>query len=206
MKKSKADKRAEKVHDEIVNINIDAGANFLSGDRSPKALKMMRTQYAAIAERAETAASEGLQPPEGPIIKGVVELKRDNFRERAAKSYALAGYASSKLGDYNGAAQFYESSARNYHGLANESGVQNYKEMLIKEKKEKGLAKMMRIRASISGLLKKLPFAAVILIFCFGILFLSSNITGNVIGNMTNSTSNIIGAAFLVVGLVGGFF
>ena len=39
-----------------------------------------------------------------------------------------------------------------------------------------------------------------------GLFFLSSNITGKVIGNLTNSTSNIIGAVLLVVGLVGGFF
>lgn len=39
-----------------------------------------------------------------------------------------------------------------------------------------------------------------------GIFFLSNNITGNVIGNMTNSTSNIIGVTFLLVGLVAGFF
>jgi len=39
-----------------------------------------------------------------------------------------------------------------------------------------------------------------------GLFFLSSNFTGNVIGNMTNSTSNIFGAALLIVGLVGGFY
>ena len=39
-----------------------------------------------------------------------------------------------------------------------------------------------------------------------GIFFLSNNITGNVIGNMTNSTSNIIGVGLLVIGLVAGFF
>jgi len=38
-----------------------------------------------------------------------------------------------------------------------------------------------------------------------GIFFISSNITGNVIGNLTNSSSNIIGAVLLVAGLVGSF-
>ena len=42
--------------------------------------------------------------------------------------------------------------------------------------------------------------------FIAGIFFLSTSITGNVIGNMANSTSNIIGAVLLVVGLVAGFF
>ena len=39
-----------------------------------------------------------------------------------------------------------------------------------------------------------------------GLLFLSSNITGNVIGNLTNSTSSVIGVILLCVGLVTGFF
>ena len=36
--------------------------------------------------------------------------------------------------------------------------------------------------------------------------FLSSNITGNAISNLTNQTSNFLGAGLLVVGLVAGFF
>lgn len=38
------------------------------------------------------------------------------------------------------------------------------------------------------------------------ILFFSPNFTGNAIGNMTNSTSNILGTVFILVALVGGFF
>jgi len=38
-----------------------------------------------------------------------------------------------------------------------------------------------------------------------GIFFLSSNLTGNVIGNMTNSTSNWIGGILFAVGLIGAF-
>ena len=39
-----------------------------------------------------------------------------------------------------------------------------------------------------------------------GIFFLSSNLTGNVVGNMTNSTSNWIGGILFAIGLVGAFF
>ncbi len=38
------------------------------------------------------------------------------------------------------------------------------------------------------------------------IFFLSPNITGNAIGNMTNSSSSTIGIIFLFVGLIAGFF
>jgi len=39
-----------------------------------------------------------------------------------------------------------------------------------------------------------------------GLFFLSSNVTGNVIGNMTNSTSNWIGGVLFALGLVGALF
>lgn len=46
----------------------------------------------------------------------------------------------------------------------------------------------------------------IILSFLVSLFFLSSNITGNVVGNLTNSTSNWIGAVLLVIGLVGVYF
>lgn len=39
-----------------------------------------------------------------------------------------------------------------------------------------------------------------------GLFFLSSNMTGNVIGNVSQGFGNILGAGFLVVGLVAGFY
>jgi hypothetical protein len=39
-----------------------------------------------------------------------------------------------------------------------------------------------------------------------GIFFLSSNLTGNVIGSLNQSSSNFIGIGFFLVGLVGAFF
>lgn len=50
-------------------------------------------------------------------------------------------------------------------------------------------------------------FAAASIIGIFGgLFFLSSNITGNVVGSLTNSTSNIVGAVLLVLGIIGSFF
>jgi len=39
-----------------------------------------------------------------------------------------------------------------------------------------------------------------------GIFFLSSNITGNTIANVSQSSGNILGAGLLIVGLIAGFF
>jgi hypothetical protein len=39
-----------------------------------------------------------------------------------------------------------------------------------------------------------------------GIFFLSPNLTGNVIGNITNNSSNIFGGVLFILGIVGAFF
>ncbi|MFH1521914.1 MAG: hypothetical protein ABIF18_03065 [archaeon] len=39
-----------------------------------------------------------------------------------------------------------------------------------------------------------------------GLLFLSPNLTGNVVGTLSNSSSNLIGGVLFFVGLVGAFF
>jgi len=48
--------------------------------------------------------------------------------------------------------------------------------------------------------------AAAILGIGLGAIFLSSNVTGNVIGNLSLSTSNILGALLLSAGIVGAYF
>lgn len=54
-----------------------------------------------------------------------------------------------------------------------------------------------------SGLEKKTSGTLAILGTLGGLFFLSSNLTGNIVGNMTNSTSNWIGGVLFIVGLVG---
>lgn len=54
--------------------------------------------------------------------------------------------------------------------------------------------------------LEKTAAAASIVGILGGLFFLSSNITGNAVANVSPSSSNIFGAVLLVVGLVAGFF
>jgi len=56
-----------------------------------------------------------------------------------------------------------------------------------------------------SGLEKATATASIVGVLG-GIFFLSTNITGNVIANVSQSSGNILGAVLLVVGLVAGFF
>ncbi|MBU4069774.1 MAG: hypothetical protein KJ646_02220 [Nanoarchaeota archaeon] len=53
------------------------------------------------------------------------------------------------------------------------------------------------------GLLKKLFLVALI---GGGLLFLSPNLTGNAVGNLSNNASNLIGGVLFLIGLVGAFF
>jgi tetratricopeptide (TPR) repeat protein len=63
----------------------------------------------------------------------------------------------------------------------------------LKEKRgERGLAGKVIIIISISS-------------FILALFFFSTNITGNAIGNLTSSNSNIIGICLLVIGLVMGY-
>ena len=56
------------------------------------------------------------------------------------------------------------------------------------------------------GGLEKVTATASIVGVLGGIFFLSNNITGNAIANISQSSGNILGAVLLVVGLVAGFF
>ena len=85
-------------------------------------------------------------------------------------------------------------------GSALESNIRKGIGALSKSKKDK------KRREENPGGLEKTTMIIALTSLVLAIIFLSPNLTGNVIGNMTDSTSNIIGAVFLVIGLVGGFF
>jgi len=65
--------------------------------------------------------------------------------------------------------------------------------------------KIQKIRNKKDGGLEKTAATTSIIGILGGIFFLSSNITGNVIG-LNQSTGNILGVVLLCVGLVGSFF
>ena len=61
-------------------------------------------------------------------------------------------------------------------------------------------------RTSRSDLSSRVSSIIAIVGIISGVFFLSPNVTGNVVGNMTNSTSNVLGTFLLFVGLIAGFF
>ena len=191
-------KKPSKIDEDISNIRGRATMEHWTHGKvtDPKKLGKMRVQYAAAAERAETAATKGHRSN---------KQSTDYFADIAAENYKRAGDISRQLKDYEGAANFYESSVRNYDRLIGEIELPPvYKKMeLQKEKDARRLAKKMRRKVKHSGLIKKIFPISFILIFIVGIFFLSPNLTGNAIVNLTNQTSNIIGGALFVIGIVG---
>jgi hypothetical protein len=68
-----------------------------------------------------------------------------------------------------------------------------------------GLSRQLASRAR-EGKLEKATATAAIAGILGGIFFLSTNITGNAIADMTTKTTSFLGAGLLIVGLVAGFF
>ncbi|MBU4070418.1 MAG: tetratricopeptide repeat protein [Nanoarchaeota archaeon] len=90
----------------------------------------------------------------------------------------------------NKAADAYEK-----QGLGNSAIKTRAKAERIKRRKLKRISLENKVTASIA-------LAGVV----SGLIFLSPNLTGNVIGNLSNSSSNIIGGVLFLIGLVGAFF
>lgn len=97
-----------------------------------------------------------------------------------------------KSGELGGRRHKYISSGRNLTGVSLGFNADSLEFLINKErrKRERGVP---RIATSILSLIG-------------GLYFFSANVTGNVIGNLTTSISNVVGGGLIVVGLVAGFF
>jgi len=114
----------------------------------------------------------------------------------AARQYVKAGEIKKAIRDYN----------RAYFGFV-ESYNQTGDDRFLKYRSEcdRQIDRLVKVKKRRwHGLEGKAAVAAAIIGIVGGLFFLSSNITGNAIGSST--VSNSIGAIFLVVGLVAGFF
>jgi len=80
---------------------------------------------------------------------------------------------------------------------------------LLKERKintEVAEERLEELRKKKSDLTSRLSSVIAIAGVLGGLFFLSTNITGNAIANVSQSSGNILGAVLLVIGLVAGFF
>jgi hypothetical protein len=72
-----------------------------------------------------------------------------------------------------------------------------------------GMGKRLRkheLKKKKKNLEQRFPLIILLLSFGAGLIFLSPNLTGNAIANLTTKTSSIIGVGLFIVGIVGSYF
>lgn len=167
----------------------------------------------------DSAENEDIKKNYNLSITRGVQSWDDVFRELSAggkcyknrnfscsyKDYQSATFSAEKLGFLNLAIQGYKGMIKSAIAgdlQVSDDKINNYEHRIVELREKKNQSKTNRNR--FSGLEKTTATAVIGLLG--GLFFLSSNITGNAIGTLNQTSSNWIGAVFLIVGLVAGFF
>jgi len=135
------------------------------------------------------------------------DFKRGSMKKYPAEiagQYEHVAYLESESRLYRDAAKHLTKAAK-YYAIAGKGG----KLTGMNEKEAKELASAFRHEAAkrkIKGLEHRVAMAVFLIIGAVGLFFLSPNITGNVIGNNSINSSNLIGAILFLIGIVGLFF
>ncbi len=137
---------------------------------------------------------------EGGIIKGLSKILGISLRQRgvikSTKKYGkkvISAQRNDVLGDlFPLVEKMAEEHKLQYRFVPAEEYVTN-KDKIRFVKKPSTLEGKLKVTTVVVGLIG-------------GLFFLSSNITGDVVGNMANYTSNIIGVVLICIGLIGSFF
>ncbi len=125
--------------------------------------------------------------------------KAGNIFENLGNHYENEDQAVCRLNAYTGAiGSFIDANnayKKHYRGLSNQRLLDNIRELEEKREIERNIwiPKRISVTTSIIGIVS-------------GIFFLSPNLTGNVVGNLNQTSTNFIGGGFLILGLVAGFF
>jgi len=151
--------------------------------------------------------------PENEIQKARI-LERNGLYHEAADAYY-------NCGDYLSSGRLYAKSGDEKLAIKtlkkgiklNERAIESKKNAKIKPKLwvaevEKMQRELDKIENRGHNTNLESSVSSVLAIFCLGasLLFLSSNITGNVIGNLNQPSSNLIGGVLFLIGLMEAFF
>lgn len=178
-----------------------------TGDKSRKSLG----NHIGLADRYATLAGQVNSPEE----------KAELFQQ-AGSEYELAAIGSENLGEFKEAYKYSKTAERMYKQAAEfEYDEGNLENLNIFQKYSAHNSKLFRERAAIEHLVskswwplnklvrkrleQKANIASAIIGICGGLFFLSSNITGNVIGSLTKTFSNSMGVMLFILGLIGAF-
>ncbi|MBM3247087.1 hypothetical protein FJZ17_00920 [Candidatus Pacearchaeota archaeon] len=139
---------------------------------------------------------------------GEWNLKQKEALANAGGCFERAGQLYEDAGNLE-RARFSYDRALLYLRRADKQGIWGEDEQSKKEVIEHLISSIKRIqkkqRVTKRGLEKVAATASIIGVLG-GIFFLSSNITGNAIADLTTKTTSFLGAGLLIVGLVAGFF
>ncbi|MEK6935649.1 MAG: DUF308 domain-containing protein [Nanoarchaeota archaeon] len=149
--------------------------------------------------------------------KEIVFLKNKAYSFEKDADYVSAAKLRVSTGEIRKAISNYREAARLYNSCAEDYSAEHYSDSevlskfgpMYKQRADRCQKNADRLRKVVKGKwhgLENTTMTASIVGLIGGIFFLSPNLTGNVIGNMTNSTSNIIGAILFAVGIAGAFF
>jgi len=155
-------------------------------------------------------------------VKSLREMQDFNYKEGISPQYSSVEYAHladkmmtqakklEKAGLYDDASDSYSVASEAYDlAFANglETSDEKRSETYARDQQHRveQLASQQRNKGK-RDLTSRLTPAVATLGLLSGIFFLSNNITGNAIANMTTKTTSFLGAGLLIVGLVAGFF
>ena len=135
-------------------------------------------------------------------------LSKDDLQ--SAFDYAHAAKLRTETGEIGKAIRDYEKAASFYNKIANEFSQDTHgreKFTVDAAKYQKCAERLKKLsKGEWHGLEGRITAVVSAISLLGGLFFLSSNLTGNVIGNMTNLTSNWIGGILFAIGLIGAFF
>jgi len=141
------------------------------------------------------------------IRKGLANAEKDIGKGKYYRALARLRVASTDIrGGYGGGFLTGDETDRSVEELRGVSNYLSRADCHLTEKVKAMVDGLGNGRPSRSGLVGKATVTASIVRILGGIFFLSTNITGNAIANVSQSSGNILGVVLLVVGLVAGFF
>lgn len=215
---------AEKISD-----YVGKAQDYLDRGETNKAAAFMARAYETIGHvyqgRLEDTASamagykglferlDELRGREEDLIKEREETKSGDIRrvvtEQIKHTDSERNLAESRLESYAGLAKQYDSlrkSADALYGRAEQLFTYTGRSQHAKKMKTGYVIKSAERTLKTQVLGRVAKEAAIVMLVLGGLIFLSSNMTGNVIGGLNQTSSNWVGAVLLAVGLVAGFF
>lgn len=174
--------------------------DYLEGVLKKKSLLALETQQ-GVYKILDNLYSQEARSLKWKYVKSGFDISQTYNLDHASDYIDKRGELAEKMGDYQRAIKLYEQ-AEKLNEKAQRKGSGSWTPIHSKEDIQK-LREKTRKNKTLEH-----TVTSILAIFGLGIgiFFLSSNITGNAIAEMTTKTTSFLGAGLIIVGLVAGFF